>query len=406
MLSAGILSGSAGAAYAAGSASSLWAPGIPDSASLHSPVFASGTVHDAHGSPVSGADVALWAWPSEEVQAHLKVGDKVSLTQVAQTRSDAYGRFTLRLGRLADVSPMESASGNVDFEVAAAGQDGGTTRYSFTSGIGANLGSADAADHSRAASATGIEMSLGAAGASSGDAPKPEATAAATDKDYPCTPGSTYYRPAYETLIATNNLWALVGDAYDQRSGVVVKYTYSQSASSSLGVGYSVSGSSGSWSQSGEASRASSSWVSFPWLSAYQNAYFDTRFEYGEYRETCANSSGYYQTGGYEVRPIKWVGASRLRYPGTPSFGHCEPYWGGQGSLLGRNSSAAVNWSNGVDISGWLGSVSLKSQTGYSTSASITFDMQSASGWTWLCGRYDYATGSPGDIAAYSYDNG
>lgn len=129
--------------------------------------------------------------------------------------------------------------------------------------------------------------------------------------------------------------------------------------------------------------------------------YWDTEFEYGEYRETCANSAGYYQDS-YQVRPIEWIGGERERHPGTPNLTKCVWYPGGPGDVVSRTGTAAVNWSNGVDISGWLGSLSLSTQTGYSNSASITFDMNNASNIT-LCGRYDYPMGNnpgPGDILA------
>ncbi len=399
-LSAGVLSGSASVARAASGTPVSWVPGIPDSASLSSPAFIAGTVRNASGSPAAGADVALVAWPSEEVQAQLKVGDTVTLTPLAQTRSRADGTFTLRLRSLADVMPMESTSGNVDFEIVTVGEGDGVARYSFSSGVGANLSAVDPAQPSRAndVAKRGVDLRLGTP--SSGNLPKAEPTAA-TDKDYPCPSGSTYYLPVRETLVATSNVYDLVGDAYNQKAGVVVKFTYSNNASSTLGVGYSATGGYGSWSQSGTATRSSTSSQSFLWLYAYQNNYWDTEFEYGEYRETCANSAGYYQDS-YQVRPIEWIGGERERHPGTPNLTKCVWYPGGPGDVVSRTGTAAVNWSNGVDISGWLGSLSLSTQTGYSNSASITFDMNNASNIT-LCGRYDYPMGNnpgPGDILA------
>lgn len=69
---------------------------LPDSLGLRLPVMLHGVLRDADGSPLSGAQVLLATWPSNEAVRALPTGGRFAVTPVARAVTDATGRFELR----------------------------------------------------------------------------------------------------------------------------------------------------------------------------------------------------------------------------------------------------------------------------------------------------------------------
>ncbi len=93
--------------------------GITDSAKLTTPVVSSGTVKDAAGNTVAGADVVLYAWPDNESDDALEEGDSVKLQPVAKAISDSGGGYTLRVASASSLTPQAATDGTVNLETVA-----------------------------------------------------------------------------------------------------------------------------------------------------------------------------------------------------------------------------------------------------------------------------------------------
>ena len=69
---------------------------LPDSADIAAPILLEGVLVGPGGKPTEGTVVA-YAWPNEDTERLLKVGDTVPTVMVAKAFADKSGQFELRL---------------------------------------------------------------------------------------------------------------------------------------------------------------------------------------------------------------------------------------------------------------------------------------------------------------------
>lgn len=355
-------------ASAARSAAVDWPTTVRDTADLSGPVIASGSVRDARGRPASGQAVLL-AFPPQDVLSTMKVGDSVDVVPVGKARVGADGAFALRWDPLIPIDRFTSSFGTVDLEVLVDGPAG-----------------ASVIAFSREVTPDG---SLGAAANEPGDGRAAGEVALILDPGLGSTRRSRDVRAAATVAAApiycTNTLkalyspvWHLVAELYTG-SHATVDFTYAVGTQSTLGVGLSVSGSAGSFSQSGKITVGSTGSINFAEVPQNQRRVEETQWRYGKWDVSCPTAPH------YEARPHSWIGGSTYyNAASTPSAPYCTPYQIGDRPSIDQHQ--AIEWSNGVRISGIIG-VDLSSTTGFTSKA--------AQKWTFrangkLCGTNAY----------------
>jgi hypothetical protein len=378
-----------------------WLPGIPDSASLGSPIIAKGTVAKPDGRAfANGAQVALFVYPAAEVSDALVEGEGVTSTPIAKTTTTPGGNFQLRIENASELARYASEDGIVDFEIRAL-EDEYYAPFAFSRQL-VNAGAATllvdptftpsdsltTAESARAVANTPIEITSLPANTTVADlgAIVGESTGIVNKTDV-C--GETYVQN-----LGSKNV--LVGATYTTVAGTSAKFTYTSGASSNLGVGYSVSGSYGSYSKSGTIARSSTSTIDFATRSG--SYYYSSYFNYGKYSFWCypvgqPNAKTIYS---YKVRANAFNGGSSVGATSAPSATYCVKF--GRNSSMTKDTSTAVTWSTGASLNSSIG-INLTTQTGYTSAAKLTYTNSSSTDRQ-LCGTNGYPGNSPQRIVA------
>ncbi len=380
------------AAAPSGSLDDQWLPNIAGSASLSTPVLASGKLTTADGQVFpKGATVELVAYPSAEVVDAMIVGDSIQVTPVAKAIVGDGGQFEIRLPDGADFARYASDVGNVDLEVRAVS---GTyyAAYSFSapsSGLRAfgldntAVAAARAGTAAELAPATGL--SIQSLPANTAVASLAASTAGPLNKTDVCG----------ETLVADYGSQAVVvGGTYTGGSKRTGAFTYQSGSSSSLGVGLSTSGKKGSYSVSGTNSRSSTSTVSF--AAGTGGRTYKTYFKYGKYSQWCypVYDPGAKSVYAYKVHASSFAGGSAISAASVPSASKCVPL--ATGSSYSKSTTSASTFASGASVSGLIG-IDLSSKTGFTTTSKVKYTNTYGSSRN-LCGVKDVPGGSPGAI--------
>lgn len=300
-----------------------------------------GTVDSASSHLAAGADVQLYAWPSDGVLQALRPGHSVPRKLLATATTGSAGSYTLRVpaGVLHSVA---NSSGYANLEA-----DSGTGSWFFT----------------RKATDLGTVGSVNIAGAS------------------PATCSGWVFQHQVKKA------WGTVGQAYilSNATHVHEKFSYAKGQSSTLGVGVSPSGKVGSFSANGSESESKTGSVGFPGFGP-SNVLYRTLWRMALYRDLCGRGGkvmtsavpmgGFKCKDGvcvkYQVRSDGWAsGESEVhprQAPKTPSF-DCVPYQAG--GSFSTDSERAKTWSGGLSVTAL--NFSAEAQTGYDTSAQVSF---------------------------------
>jgi hypothetical protein len=188
-------------------------------------------------------------------------------------------------------------------------------------------------------------------------------------------------------------VWDLVGQTYNGPANSST-FTYQVGASSRLGTAVSSSGKYGTWSASGTKTKSSTSTQSYPTYGHNKNVYYDSQFHYKEFVYTCVDPITPVIWSYFTVEPVSYAGGSRTRLPASPpAANYCVPEQAG--ATFRKTSTQAVTWTNGVDISWFIG-FGLQSTTGYSATASVYYSFH---GRGRLCGTGAYPAETPYQLA-------
>lgn len=364
------------------------APGLPNSASLTTPVIVEGKVRKSDGTPAVRQPVLLQAWPGPDVLRSMKPGDEIKLVTVGKAYTEADGDYQLRIGTdgMAAVRRYATASGLVDLELLTSD----AAPFSFSRRVaGTELVQPDLPPGTQTAQARQPEhVNLAGGAAAAGRVVEP--SAAATDAPEIAEVMEKSCTTRLVNWIGKRKV--LVGQSYANVDGVPTKFSYTSGADSSLGVGVSMNGSYGSFRTGGTVTRESTASETFPTAYGAKRRYYDTWFRYGKYRTSC--TSGIVgPVFPYSVRAAYWTGGTDVRdLSSSPSAHYCVSFR--QGSTFTKDDSNAVTWSNGADLSGAIG-IDLSTRTGYRTNARLhyTFNKTRA-----LCGTQDYPARTPSRI--------
>jgi hypothetical protein len=363
-----VLALSPAAASASGPAGADWLRAVHDTADLSGPVVIAGSVRDPGGRPASG-QAALLAFPPQEVLSAMKVGESVEVVPVGKARVSADGTFALRWDPLIPIDGFTSSFGTVDLEVLVAGPAGASV-FAFSREVttdGKGIKGAVEGGSRRTTKDVALMLDPALGGPTQARGSFPEVTLAA---------GPIYCRNTLKALYSP--VWHLVAELYTGPNATV-DFTYAVGTQSTLGVGLSVSGSAGSFSQSGKVTVGSTGSINFAEVPQNRRRVEETQWRYGKWDVSCP------MVPHFEARPHSWIGGSTYyNAASTPSAPYCTPYQIGDRPSIDQHQ--AIEWSNGVKISGIIG-VDLSSTTGFTT--------QAAQKWTFrangrLCGTNAY----------------
>lgn len=346
---------------------------IVDSRDLPGRVIAAGRVLRADGKAAAGARVTLAAWPSEEVDRTLKVGDSFRLTPVAKTVTASDGSFELRVAPGTRVRQLASANGHVDLEILADTTDG-LTSFSFTAAVADSSSEGElvalTAEEDSDEDISDVDMTL--------EQPSdPESCAAAADGDEPASASCTIIEDGFEsdesgagvTTTLVQNYgprWVLAGATYINTMRVTSRFTYTTSAEQYLGrrrvsirsIRYLL----GEWYRKQVVDR-----LGFPVQGDNSKKHFYTSYVYGKYRITTCGFT--LCSVVYKVRARYFAGGADLRTPSSyPTANYCRSY--AAGAWHEKTSTNANTWSNGAKLGSAIG-IDLSSRTGYRAEAKV-----------------------------------
>lgn len=351
--------------------------------------LAAGRVVDQWGAPLPGARVTVLLWPNQEVLGFQKVGDAVNLLKVSAGSTDATGQFRLSVPSVDSLLPGLGRDGVANFSLVATAP-GATTAFGLSrgvdtvtiGGVSERLLAADPAAESVSLTLGGAARTDSGSGSESTPTPAPD-------------PHGAMQKACWSVYAADlGNRVALVGQHASTTPYVTSNFRYTSGSSSTVGVGFSMSGSAGTWSQSGTHTVSSSGTVGFAPKTGAGYWGRRTYFALGKYQVMCGDGMGSAFTY-YEARVRTWAGGATTANWGTaPSATHCVPQEAT--SFFDRERSAAITWTNGFDTSGPIG-VDLSIQTGYSSSATATFNFSRTSR---LCGTNDVPGADPKILVA------
>jgi hypothetical protein len=323
-----------------------------------------GNVLTAEGSPATGATVRLVVWPRNEVEAALVEGDSVKLQELGVGVVEEDGRFALPVAPDL-LAPHADSTGLVNLQAIAVDEvRGGLAPHGFTKRLKKNP-LTDLWELENVAPEKGVlytpervKLVLNEASTDLADGGSTDEAAEEVPLDKSC----------YAGLVQNLGLaWGIVGQVFHNMSGVTSDFSYMGGASSSLGIGYSVSGALGSWKSSGTNAKSSAYEENFPTQGDYAKKYLWSKFEYGKYRVHCDGSTYAYH---YEVRAKQWAGGGGLTsVSSSPTATYCVPK--PAGSTYSLASTKSITYTNGADVSKWIG-IDLSASTGYSSAAKIS----------------------------------
>lgn len=339
--------------------------------SLKGQLIASGRVTNSHDQPVSGAQVRLFAWPTQAVVTKLKPGDRVPLRVVGSASSAADGSYAIRLASPSGLLTSSSPQGVVNLEIVASHGSAGMGSFSFSRKMVQVNGHAKLVTlFGKRNPAAAVVQQTAAIRLHSNATVNAQATSSLCALDlvavYSARPG-------------------VVGSSYSRYAGENTQwFTYGVGQSTSIGVGVSASDQYGSFSASGSYSVSSSGSQTWPTASSPISLHYLTEFRPALYKWTCNPE---YQEQAYE-----WAAGATTTTTSPPDATYCVPE--NAGAKFAKSTTQAFIFSSGFSMPAGFSAHTL---TGYDSTAVIHYTYITSGR---LCGFNDYPGGTPARIVA------
>lgn len=359
-------------------------PAIPIAAHAADGVtVARGKVLKSDKSPAANRRVTMMAWPTDDVLAAMKVGDKFKMQILDEAVTDAAGNYTLAIPSVDALAPVADTAGIVNVDVVAEDGAGGQSITSVS--LPPQLGRAAtarvrglAAPRTLTAAdvATVDPLTLGTQGLTQQQMDARYGVAVDTP------PGGAFDKSCTTTYSANmGNRTSLIGAHYDNTSGITHDFEFNAGATATTGVGVSATGKYGSFKASGTTAHSSDVTIGFPASTSVQHDY--TYYAWGKYLTNCYTQG--YDSQSYSVR-VRTLAGGATTWSGAavPSAGYCVTYQAG--TRMSKTAGRAKTHTTGSDVSAAIG-IDLSSQSGYTSSSKVSFSFSST---RHLCGTTDY----------------
>ncbi|MBA3741847.1 hypothetical protein [Sporichthya sp.] len=297
---------------------------LPDSSKLSSPVVLHGYLTDEAGAALSGAEVLLSAWPSNETVKAMPIGGTFRTVPVARAVADSTGAYTLRSALTPTLATLIDRDG-LDLQVDFAHE--GQVRTYLTQAVpGGALGwlrpTVEAVDPAQLVAAlprNSMNIAL------DDDGPHPCGdTEGCEDKPrpYPGLPSGCVNRK-----IAVKEAWTTVATAL-ARKGVTAKVSYERGAQSEVSTGISYEGSGGSFKANGSRTRGSTFEADFfdqkGTKKAPAHVEYQVEMAHAVIASECnGNKIGQYRYRQFTTDPLGTTGASKPPIPSTLPLWTC-----------------------------------------------------------------------------------
>jgi hypothetical protein len=333
-------------------------------------IVATGTVTDTTGAAVPGAIVKLYAWPSDAVLDGLATGQQVPTTLLTTTTADSNGVYSLSM-LLADLQSAATVGTIANLEV-----DSGDSQYffDFDTATGTSL-AASAATTGTANASTAVPAGVNLPNTTLGTVPDV------------CTPYT------YQRQMARD--WASVGSTYiwNDSQGVTGSFTYSHGQNSSLGIAVKATASgtnpdlTGGFSAAGTRTDSANTTVGYPNRGTGFDIEYQTQWRTALYKSECTHvvPKPYH----WHVRENSWIGGQKLiseTSPPSTQNGICSRFVAGAGSQFQTSNAHAVTWTGSLGLGMADIGFDATAQTGYDTSAQITYGFANATHVNFVCG--------------------
>lgn len=369
---------------------------LADSATLTTPVIASGKYYDENGAPLAGKLVVLRVWPNEAVLSSLGVDDDVLISTVGKATTASNGAYELKVANVASLKPYASAAGDLDFEIVAPG-DTGTTLSSFTKPLASiakrvkppagTVHPVDESDSSVLVTTPGPttidllsdDTSLDGATTDDGTLVEEDETAEPeVQKTALCNnkPKKKWTKPVPGVIV----------QAFSINDSGTTSVSYKSGGESSLAIG--IQGEYGGVEVSNTNTKTikAENTLTYKAIKGKHKTAFRTTFEYTMFHYSCMYGTNISQVREVdEYRPTGWQGGSEtVKLVTVPNARKCTPVEPG-GSWT-ADATKATTIANGIKIKKYIGA-DLAMTSGYSKTISLKYAWEKKAS---LCGTQDY----------------
>jgi hypothetical protein len=147
--------------------------------------------------------------------------------------------------------------------------------------------------------------------------------------------------------------------------GLNVAFTYASGQTSSITIGFSYTNAFGSFSSDGNTTVQTTGKETYPYETGINNTYWQTKWEWGNYVQNCMD--GHYN---YMSKPYYWAPNDQIKHlTFDGNYQLCWNQLAGSEPDMGNTTATRINNAFSNTQTGFSGS----SQTGYDTSADLTF---------------------------------
>lgn len=367
--------------------------GLADSRALSDPLMLQGKLTDLSGKALSGAQVLLAAWPSNETVSKLPVGGSFAVVAVARTVAGKDGAYQLRSLITPLLTSLSGKDGlDVELDVFHGGrhyvyltqlssEGNGSWVHDFVRGVDGQ------ASELRSGATNALDLALDpATGETLGKSSIEEARLRTSDHPIPGGPACTRYK-----LFATTTAWTTAATAVMRnRAKAAVTFSSGATISSSTGVGI---GGVAQFAINGARSRTSGGGVDFESYSAKKGAtvardyLVEIKHQILE-RECLGDRQGEYRhyymtnpvglTGGFTDVPSRYGAWECAPFDGKTTLGHGK-VWTENAKAATYEKAFTFKPVDGASFSG-------KALSGYNENVKIKFKFSDRHKGQW-CGH-------------------
>jgi hypothetical protein len=351
---------------------------VPAQAATSGQLVLQGQVAGPSGQPVSGAQVQLYAWPSQSfLDTHVtQPGQQVPMSLVGKAVSTGLGQYHVSISSPGTLQSSASPTGIVNFMAVVDGASTGAGWFFFPL---------------RLSNASGQPVLTSVDGPANAPADPVAANLQTRSTSAPqsCIQTTTFVKDL-------NHDWASIGSSYQRYTGTYAGFTYDTGQTTTLGVGISSSPGHG-FTADGSFSWSAGHSLTMDFRDLYGPAAdaYQTTWTPGLWKHVVSGTGCY--SVWYTTSPHHWPGSVRDHGVSIPAAGYC--------SDLAALRAIHMTSSRSSTFTGNLGwsmpeiGFNANAQTGWDSSNTLSYTHPAAGDWH-VCGVNGHYTESPGRVVA------